>query len=207
MKRKLIIIIASGLVILSIIFGIFKYLSFSQSERIALLEEKISLLKVENTPVKFKILSKNNGKIKVAVKFYDSQSTPVTINRFVETFEGNELSFDFLVLQVKDTKLIFPYKVYTDKIAPDKGMNITEQYNKSGFPQVFYYEGIDPELKMLLSEVFTKIKSEDLEADDDYFGSMIHDISGFKEYKVGTIYKIVAHTKGGIEVMEDNSKN
>ncbi len=203
MKRKLIIISSSGLLILLVGFLLLSGITCNQTEKITQLEQKISLLKEENIPVKFKILNKKDGKISVAVKFFDSQEKSEPINRLVETFEGNELSFDFLIISVKDKKLIFTYKIYTDKIAPINGKNITDLYDKNGFPQIFYHKGIDKEFKEILSAVFTKIKTGNYDADDKYFGSMVHDVAGFKQYKEGRIYKIITRTKGGIEVLED----
>lgn len=175
--------------------------SCNQREKIALLEEKIELFKTTNTPIRFKITEKKNGKIKVAIKFYDTEGTD--FRRTEMTLKGNELSFDFLVFSVKDKHLAFPYKVYTDEIAPDKGEDLTEFYDKKDFPQIFYFKGIDEELQEGMSSVFEKIKTNDISSDDKYFGNMVHDISELKSYRVDRIYKIITHIKGGIEVVEE----
>ena len=201
MKKKLIFIILSAMLIIIAGIFIFNTITCKQREKIALLENKIELLKTENIPIRFKILEKEDGKIKVAVKFYDTDGND--IKRIEKTLKGNELSFDFLVFSVKDKHIAFPNKIYTDEIAPDKGENITIFYDKDNFPQVFYFKGIDEDLKAGLSFIFEKIKTNDISPDDKYFGNMVHDVSELKSYQAGKIYKIITHTKGGIEVIEE----
>jgi hypothetical protein len=194
------------------IFSIFLFLSaflsvltfFSscnQKEKIKILEEKIAMLKTENTPIRFKILSRDGDILKVAVKFYDCEGN--VIDRAEKEIKGNELSFDFYVLPINGRYLAFPFKIFSDKTAPADGENLCDIYDKNGFPQIYYFKGIDPKLKESLAFVFAKIKSGDFKADDKYFGNMVHDVKEFKNYETDQIYKIVTHTKGGIEVVED----
>jgi hypothetical protein len=175
--------------------------SCSQKEKIKILEEKIARLKEENVPLRFKILSRDNDLIKVAVKFYDTQGN--VIDRSEKQIKGSELSFDFYVLPVNGRYLAFPYKIFSDKIAPADGESLIGNYDREGFPQIYYFKGIDPKLKESLAFVFEKVKTGDFKPDDKYFGNMVHDVKEFQSYETDQIYKIVTHTKGGIEVVED----
>ncbi len=201
MGKKLILTILATTTIVITILLIFNTFTCKQREQIAILEKKVKFLKTENIPIRFKILDKEDGKIRVAIKFYDADGND--IERIEKTLEGDELSFDFLVFPVKNKYIAFPYKIYTDKIAPVEGENLTKYYDEKNFPKIFYFKGIDNELMTGLSLVFEKIKTNDISSDDKYFGNMVHDISKLKSYKINTIYKIITHIKGGIEVVEE----
>ena len=184
-------------------FLLFNAATCSQTEKIILLEKQIDMLKTEQSPIRFKITERKDGKITVVVKFYDIEEKK--IKSFKETMEGDELSFDFFVFKSenKSKHISFPYKIYTDKIAPDNGKIITSYYNKNGFPQIFHSKNMDKNLNKTLVSIFEKMNSQNISSEDDYFGNMVHDISGMKSYKVGSVYKIITHTKGGIEVIEE----
>ena len=205
MKNKIFAFSGIGFLLILSTFFILNGITCNQAEKIAVLEKKIEILKDETTPLRFKILSKEDGKISFAVKFFDSEEKPKDINRLVQTIEGEELSFDFIVIQVNGKHLFFPNKVYSDKIAPENGIDLKSFYNKDGFPQIFYFKAIDQEFREILTQIFEDIKSDNLQEDDNYFGNMVHDIANFNEYKPDRIYKIVCHTKGGIEVVEDKT--
>ena len=205
MRNKIFAFSGIGILIIFSAFLLLNGITCKQAEKIALLEKKIALLKEEIVPLRFKILSKEDGKISFAVKFFDSGEKPKDINRLVQTIEGNELSFDFIVIPVNDKHLFFPNKIYSDKIAPENGIDIKSFYDKDGFPQIFYFKEIDNEFREMLTEIFENVKDGNLSEDDNYFGNMVHDIANFNEYKPDRIYKIVCHTKGGIEVVEDKT--
>ena len=201
MKRKLIIILP---ILLLLSFGGFFLLKsgiFFQNKKIELLEQKIKLLKTETVPLRFKILEKDSGVIKVAIKFYDSDGE--VISRIEKKIVGNELSIDFYVFQINNCYVSFPFKIFSDKIAPINGDTLYSQYDKEGFPQIYYQKDIDADLKTGIKDLFEKMKTGDISNDDKYFGNMVHDVKEFKNYETGIIYKVVTHIKGGIEVVEE----
>jgi len=183
-----------------VILGLFSVTKF-QDKKIEKLESKIELLKEVSTPVRFKIIDKNNGKIHFAVKFYDSDGN--VINRQEFSLEGEELSFDFFVIPVKDRYIAFPHKIFTNKIAPKDGENIFKLYDKNGFPEIFNSSGLDNDIKLGLQELFSQLKTENIEDLEGLFGSGIQDIKGISEFEKDNIYKIVSHTKGGIEILSE----
>jgi hypothetical protein len=189
---------AKILILLSLVlfFG-----SCDQKKKIKILEEKIALLKSESVPFRFKILSKENDVMKVALKFYDADGN--VIQRIEKEIKGEELSLDFLVLPVSGKYLAFPYKIFSNKIAAADAEVLFSMYDSEGFPQIFNFKGIDPQLKESLKFVFDKVKKGEFGPDDNYFGSMVHDVKEYKSYDTEVIYKIVTHTKGGIEVVEE----
>lgn len=172
-----------------------------QKEKIAALEERIDMLQTEYVPLRFKILSRENEAIKVALKFYDGDGK--VISRTTKILKGRELSVDFYVVPIKSRYLAFPVKIFTDQMAPDNGESLTEYYDKEGFPQIFFSEKLNKKLTGGLEIIFKKITEDDFDADDKYFGNMVHDIPELKAYKTGEIYRIVSRTKGGIEVIRE----
>ncbi|MEA2042035.1 MAG: hypothetical protein U9N85_05730 [Bacteroidota bacterium] len=199
--KKVTLPILSIITILIVFYFFFSISSCKQKEKIASLEQKIDLLKAEYSPIRFKIIEKENNTIDVAIKFYNSDDK--VIRRVNKSIKGNELSFDFYVIPVKGRYLAFPYKIFSDQIAPDDGELITQYYDSEDFPEIFDSKLINKTLKAGLTAVFRKVKSNDFDPDDKYFGNTVHDISKLKEYKTGQVYRVVTHTKGGIEVIEE----
>ena len=172
-----------------------------QRERITKLENNIRLLKEECVPIRFKLLDRSSDSLLVAVKFYDGDNNEIVRREF--SLYGKELSFDFYVAEFGERYICFPVKMFTDMIAADDGIVLTDLYDKGGMPYIYYYKGISQELMEGLSELFENVKSGDALEDQDGFGSMVHDVDGVKLFNVGVVYKIVLHTKGGIEIMEN----
>jgi len=198
--------IRSLLVLAIIFFGIvlvFKFCTNYQRKTIAKLEAKIELLKSETIPLKFMIIEKKDSMITFITKFMDMDGNEITKDTF--NLKGNELSFDFysVPFEQKQRYLAFPYKIYTDQIAPNDGILLYSYYDKGGYPMVYVEKDMNKELKEGLKELFTILK-EGKETDiKDYFGNMVHDLKYLREFQTGAIYKIVTRTKGGIEVMLD----
>ena len=193
------------LIILTIILGIFTIGNFSciekQKEKIALLEKNIELLKEEHIPMRFKISEKTGEQIKLITKFYNADNEEINSGEF--TVPGQELSFDFSVVSIKDRYIAFPSKLFSNVTPASQGIKLFGYYNKDGFPEIYQEKNIDPELNQGLKEVFAKVKSGEMDSLESSFGNMVHDIKAFKSFMPGTVYSIVTHTKGGIEIVEE----
>lgn len=172
-----------------------------QKNKIKQLEDNIALLKEENIPLRFKILEKSNDSILLVVKFYNADNKE--INKFEQKLHGEELSFDFYVVPVRDRYVAFPSKIFTDKIAANDGIILYELYNKEDYPAIFNSSEINPELYEGLKDVYLKIKSGQLDSLNQHFGNMVHDIKEFKSFLIENVYSIVTHTKGGIEIVKE----
>jgi len=173
----------------------------SQKNKIKQLEDNIALLKEENIPLRFKIIEKANDSIRLVVKFYNADNKE--INKIEHKLHGQELSFDFYVVPVKDRYVAFPSKIFTDKIAANDGVELYEQYNEEGYPAIFNSSAMNPELYDGLKSVYFKVKTGQLDSLNEHFGNMVHDIKEFKSFLPENVYSIVTHTKGGIEIIEE----
>jgi len=202
MKGKILIgIIIIGIIAAGAYYG-FDYLTKKQEKKIAKLEDKINFLKKETVPIRFKILDKDSSNITFAVKFYDQDSIEFTADTI--SLPGQELSFDFNIVPIKkDYNIAFPTKIFTNKIPAKDGKMLFDYYDDHGFPQTMTINGADEEYINLMTDLFNKIKTGDTEKIKGIYGSMIQDIAKLNEFQVNHVYKIVIHTKGGIEVTED----
>ncbi len=202
MKGKILIgILIIGAIAAAGYYGV-DYLTKRQEKKIAKLEDKINFLKKETVPMRFKILKKDTAEISFAVKFYDQDSLEFYSDTV--TLQGQELSFDFNVVPIKkDLSIAFPVKIFTNKIPAKDGMSLFKYYDDHGFPQTMSINGADEEYINLMTELFGKIKNGKTEDIKGIYGSMVQDIAKLNEFQVNHIYKIVIHTKGGIEVVED----
>jgi hypothetical protein len=199
MKKLFFLILIAGIAI-ALFFGYFKCID-KQEQKIKMLESKISLLKETQTPIRFKILKKTADSIKFSAKFYNADAKE--INKIETTIHGQELSFDFFVVPIKDRYVAFPYKIFSNQIAAANGIELYSFYNTDGFPSVFGSKDIDPVVREGLTEIFQKIRNNQLDSLNKYFGNMVHDIKEFKSFIPQTVYSINTHTKGGIEIIEE----
>ncbi len=202
MKGKIIIIVfILAVIAAAMLFGL-DFLNRKQERKIAQLQDKIMFLKKETVPVRFKILEKDTAEIRFIIKFYDQDS--VEFNADTITLQGQELSFDFNVVPVtKNLSIAFPTKIFTNKIPAKKGISLFKYYDDEGFPQTMSINGADSAYINRMTELFAKIKSGNTENVQGIYGSMVQDIAKLNEFEVNHIYKIIIHTKGGIEVTED----
>jgi hypothetical protein len=199
MKKFFLFLLVFG-ILTALLFGYFKCIE-KQEEKIRKLESKIALLKETQTPIRFKILEKTKDSIKLSAKFYNSDDKE--IGKLDTIIPGQELSFDFYVLPVKDRYLAFPSKIFSNQIAAANGIKLYDIYDKEGFPQVFYSKDMDRDLNTGLKYVFKQVKTGQLDSLNKYFGNMVHDIRKLKSFIPKTVYSIVTHTKGGIEIIEE----
>lgn len=173
----------------------------NQKKKIAALEKHIEWLQTETVPLKFKIVEKKQGEIRVALKFLDMEGTEIAKKEY--QLEGKELLFDFFVVKAGEKYLAFPFALFTEKIAPKNGIRIVEEYDKQGFPQIFHQKELSKEARQALEGVYAEVKTDAWESENSTFGNLVHDLQGIKEFKPGVVYKIVSRTKGGLEVLQD----
>ncbi len=204
MKKIIIILISLG------ILCVVGYIGCDyQEQQITKLEDKIHFLKEETVPLRFKIIEKNEDKITFLLKFYEQDENKEAFISDTITLKGQELSFDFYVVPVKDVKnnrqikIAFPYKIFTNKIPAKNGKLLFNYYNEHGFPQVFNNANADTSFINIMTELFAKIKSGKTEEIENIYGSMVQDIYKLNEFSEGHIYQIIIHSKGGIEIKEN----
>ena len=185
-----------------------------QEREIARLEDQIKYLEEEFVPMKFEIQEKKDSIISVKIKYYDMNGKEVGSSSVM--LGGNELNFDFEVIQFSDEAFIFfPCGVYTDTMALVDKTVINTDYEKNGFPRI--YEGmklydadknpLDEEgtkqIRSQLSDYFAIARKGGVVSQTEQHGVEVHDIQYVSEFKKGFVYKVVCHPhSGGIEIVK-----
>lgn len=196
MKKIISILLLIALIIISS-FAVYVYY---KNKHIQKLEVQLTKLMETQTPIKFKIEKRINDTIFLKVKFYTLDKEEISEKNY--KLVGNELAFDFYIFTEGKHNFAFPYKVFTDKIAPKNGITIAKEYNSEGFPAIFSFKEIETEEFEYLSDKYKQILQKKFTFVGG-FGNLVHDIKKLKQFKTGVVYKIIVHSKGGIEVLEN----
>lgn len=174
-----------------------------QKKQIAKLESKIEFLKEVSTPLQFMISSREGGQIRVGLAFLDADGKKIKSATY--TLEGEEFYLAFYVVNVKDRRVAFPLKIFTEKIAPDDATSILDAYLVDGYPAIFRYEGMNGDLYEGLKELHQKIRQNRTDEIKSLFGSAVHDLKQIEQFEPGILYDVIVHTRGGIEIVESGS--
>ncbi len=208
-KKLLYSLLAIGLIIL-LISSIY-CASTMQQRKINQLKKQVALLKQEMVPMRFKILGRSNDTIYVSFKFYDMDGNVVYYyddqgnkQEFVRMkLPGKELAFDFIVVPVGGKFFAFPYKVFTDAIAPKYGIVLFKYYTRDNYPQIYYSQDNTPVFDAGVKALYTKILRGDVQDLKNAFGSLVQDVHNFSQFEVGQVYKLIFHpAQGGIEIVK-----
>lgn len=189
------------------VLGVVVYFIFlkteSQIAQIQKLNDEIEFLKTEYQPIRFKVKDRKNGETTVLVKFYNLEGEEIKKEEF--TLEGQIISFDFYVVEFTNGYLAFPYKIFTDEIEAAKGIELFEFYDKKGFPETHYKKNASKIYTKGLKLLFSKLKSHQTDDFENIFGSMVQNNSALAmdNRDIDVWYKIIVHTAGGIEIIED----
>jgi hypothetical protein len=193
----------------------FQYSVSTQKKAIARLEKLSSRLSSETLPLKFMILSREGGEIKVRLKFYDLSRREIAVME--KSWPGSELYVDMLLVPAlsgegggeSEAWLAFPYRIFTDSLPAASGTLLFDAYDGSGFPEVF--EGADWSAKERASlvSIFAAARKRAAagvpatDAAKGAFGSAVHEVARIAKLDTGVVYKIVCRIKGGVEIAED----
>ncbi len=180
------------------------HLRQKQEETIRRLEDKIKFLKSYYVPLKFKIISRSGDNFIISLKFLTKNGTAIRINGYDYVHfkvSGSQPAFDFAMVKLGEGYLAFPWLLFSDAVASSKGINLFKYYTgKDGEPLIYYPFASEDE-KQAFIDVFARVKKG--QAD---WGSMVTsaaDVSHSWAFQTGRVYKIVVHTRGGIEILED----
>ncbi|MEE1290057.1 MAG: hypothetical protein UHW86_03375 [Spirochaetota bacterium] len=226
MNKKVNIIITFGIILIFCLFLFFLSCNIQkrQEQKIANLENMIANLKDELIPIKFKA-EKKNDKTFIRLLFLDLAGNKIKDEKLSLT--GNEIHFDFQVVKLCDKKiasgknknqtseqfLFYPYKIYSENIKPNDGIDLCRLYNKNNFPSI--YKGFESFLNednkkysnaysKKLTQTFEYILNDELGKLAEQFGSAVHNMPGISEFKKGYTYSIVCHPHtGGIEIRSE----
>lgn len=206
-------------------FSSCKFIQKWQERKIANLENMVAELEEEYTPIKFRLNKTKDGENTIKILFLDLAGN--TIKEDKASLNGKEVHFDFQVVKLssgnkknKKSKtvsgeqyLFFPYKIYSEKIEPEKGIDLCSFYDEKGFPAIYkgFENYLSDETKKFenayskkISQSFEYILKGELEKINNQFGSAVHDMQGISEFKKGYTYSVICHPHtGGIEIRSE----
>jgi len=191
------------IVIIAVVGGVyivFKSLNNSADNKLVKLNDEIAHLKNTVVPIKYKVKKQNDDMLTVVVKFMDLDSNVIAKEKF--ELKGTTVSFDFMVAKFKNGYVAFPYKIFTDQIAAEDGILLYKYYEKNNYPQVYFSKNSKKAFRDGIEVLYDKIRKKDIE-DLDVFGSMVQNHPSASGRINNNTYKIIVHTKGGLEIQKD----
>ena len=187
----------------------------ASEKNLVMLEEQVTYLTEEFTPMEFEISKYNDGVIKLKTVFYDMDGKKVGSDNI--NLKGNELNFDFNVIKLNEgSYLFFPCGLYTEDMALVDSYKVFDAYTKDEFPLIYRglvdvkdtegnkinkesKESIENEIKTYFN--ITK-NGEVANAATPMHGVAVHDIKNVNSFKKGFIYKVICHPHtGAVEIV------
>jgi len=175
----------------------------SQLEKIQKLNDEIVCLKSEYQPIRYKVTSRKDGETTVLVKFYNLDG--VEVNKQEYTLQGSIVSFDFYVIEFTNGFVAFPSKIFTDEIDAASGTELYHYYEKDGYPSIYFSDDATKTFNVGITALYNKIKTGDIDDIENIFGSLVqNNVANVIDNRDVDIWqKIIVHTAGGIEIIEE----
>jgi len=201
------------LLLFLITFAVLAGLFLQRQQRIIQnLEASIESLKITTVPLRFMVLSRSDTELSARFKFYNADGREIA--SFERSWNGSELYIDSLVVPLKTGALVFPVRAFTNAVAPRGGTNLMYYYDVNDMPGIYDSVNMDESKLQLLRNLFVQLKNaEGLYGSKsgettggnilNYFGNAVHDIKQLRQFEVGTVYSLVVHTDGAIEILNE----
>ncbi|MBN2528986.1 MAG: hypothetical protein JXR76_21535 [Deltaproteobacteria bacterium] len=113
--------IVAIVVLAAIAGGITLYVQ-SPKEKLERLKGNIAQLKEEHVPIRFQIVSRDNGQIVTKVKLYDMDGNQIGMAQ--STLPGESLFLDFVTVPFEKKYLAFPQSIFTDAVPAEEGIRL-----------------------------------------------------------------------------------
>ncbi len=197
--KILLAIFLVGALFSGLLFG-FKYM---QERKLHDLESGIEALQSETVPLRFMVLSRDAESVSVRVRLYDLAGTEIG---FMETnLPGRQVFFDFIAAPYKQIWLAFPYRIFTERVPPADGVDLSILVAPEGIPLTYRNGSLNADALKKLGELHASILRGD--SPKGSFGNAVHDVAELGTFSLETVYKIVIRAKGGMEILEDEDGN
>lgn len=207
-------------------YGSFYLLTRAQRGRIASLEESIVALQEETVPLRFMVGDRADGRLSLRLRLYDIAGVEYASGDY--ELEGELLFLDFLAAPFGQSWLAFPYRIFTERVAPARGLDLSALvmpgYSSAGtaeaspstakddagasargaypsYPQSHAGGPFDEAGLAELGRLYAALLGG--EPVKGSFGNAVHDLAELRRFELGAVYKVVVRKKGGIEVMEE----
>ncbi|MDR3342280.1 MAG: hypothetical protein LBT14_05735 [Treponema sp.] len=183
-------------------------------------QKELARLKEVLVPIRFKIIERKNGIIKTEFRFYSMVLDDIEgkdleelakeqslLHSDIIALGGEELFIDCLKFQedtgifAHDVYWVFPYRIFTDYVAPDKGVPLYPYYD-DGFPKIYGGFDLGDDKRQRLTLFFSDIKKYGDIAPDNTLrkqitGNAVHDMNTVARFQVDRWYDLVIHIQTG----------
>jgi hypothetical protein len=183
--------------------GILYGLKHIQTLKLRALEDGIAALESETVPLRFKILSRDGRGVSLRIRLYDLAGKEVGMTE--ATLPGRQAFFDFLTVSRDGAWLAFPYRLFSEELAPADGIDLSPLVAPAGLPLTYGGGSLNAEALEELGAIYGDLLSG--KAPRSYFGNAVHDVAELGAFSLDAVYKVVVRKKGGIEIMEDDDAN
>jgi hypothetical protein len=202
------------LLIVSIIIASIAFLTRSSLEKkVTALKEAIEFVKSEYEFAQIIIRERKDGNIRFELRLIDSDNKVSA--RETITLRGSDVFLECRVvltrMETTQKAFVFPFRVYTDRIAPKDGRDILPLYVKDSFPSIYRAKDAPADYNLtvakifetafLESDYFDEIKSEYI---TKIFDTSVHQ-AFFGNFKLNRIYRAVVHPDGGVQLIEEGN--
>ncbi len=156
-KGSRIVATASALAALAAAVAVIAFFSFfvfggplSRLSRVAVREGRL--------PVTITVFGRSVDTVSARVSFYRTNGE---LAGMVErSWAGWELRVDSILVSTGSGWLVFPFRVYTDETAANRGVDLIRQYDRGGIPVLYDSPTLDARERSALSRVFALVKTE-----------------------------------------------
>lgn len=177
-----------------LLYFLFFYSKIELINRKKVLFEQIEKLKKEYVFMKFNVLNQSEDTI-LYFALYDINGSEVT--NFLLTNKGADVFVENKIIVLKKSNaIVFPLKVYSEIIPPEKGIFIGNYYFVSG--EVKLYKSAGSELSDFINKLYLN-ESNKNEYIETSFNAVLHTLNGVK---AGKSYECFVHINGGLELRE-----
>ncbi|HAE22612.1 MAG TPA: hypothetical protein DCG47_09870 [Spirochaetaceae bacterium] len=199
-------------------YGSFYLLTRAQRGRIASLEESILALQEETVPLRFMVLKRAEGRLSLRLRLYDLAGAEYASREY--ELEGELLFLDFLAAPYGQAWLAFPYRIFTERVAPAQGLDLaalvmpgyspalaagaapaSARNTSPLYPQSHAGGSFDEAGLAELGRLYAALL--DGGQVKGAFGNAVHDLAELRRFELGAVYRVVVRKKGGIEVIEE----
>lgn len=211
-RKKTIILIALGIVIAGtfLFFSLLPSISVGREKVLMGKTRELKELKETFVPLRFRVTQRENGAIKAEFRFYSmivddienidmeifSQDKEIAEPRFIE-IAGNELFIDCIKIP-NNNRLpyspeilwVFPYRIFSDTVAPENALPLFQWYNNDGFPSIFNALEIEDADKKTLADIYANVQIADM-------GNALHDLGKVARFRLNVWYDLAVHSKKG----------
>jgi len=208
-------LLGTALFLLLAIAGALFFLKYGQKSlenRAQALQKAVDFIKSDYEFARIRVLKKTESDIRFRLSLIDIEGRVVASRTL--TFKGGDPFIESRVVLAHSPEapkaFVFPYRAYSDRIAPSEGVLLGPLYIKDGFPLTYRRKQANAMWKKTLSGLYrTAIKNDNYfnnsgrEYIDNIFSASIH-LGIMGDWKTGRDYGLFIHPNGGIELREED---